>query len=372
MITKDDESLCHQIVSTFDHVDSSDKNWYEKTWLAVHENSGRIMVDAGFGKYANRNVMDAFGGVAVGNTAQHTVRASRELRPDIDTIAVGPLSYEVVEPLRKIHVCLKENDYGISFDIEFEARMQLHEPAPSFTRLRGATMHHACRFFQLGCARGKVVVEGKTYDIKQDNWWAARDRSWGIRPVGTPPPGAYWARPDSGQPESGLQPFPQIGKLTSHWTWFQFKDYGLCFMFYEGAEGKPLSIQGELVHPFGDERMPLPIIDLHYQFEYVPGTEKVKQGELTVTTADGVKREISIKPLGVQFHLLPAGYLGGYKGWLIGKWMGPYAIDGERLELKDPKVQEGLSGAVVDDVLYEFKCEGDVGYGVIESVVITG
>jgi hypothetical protein len=370
MITKSDELLCHQIVSTFDHVDSGDRNWYEKTWLSVHENSGQLMVGAGFGKYNNRNVMDAFGGVAVGNTAQHTVRASRELRPDIDSVVVGPLSYEVVEPLKKLHVCLKENDYGISFDIEFDARMQIHEPAPTFTRIRGTIMHHACRFFQLGCASGKVVVEGKTYEIKRDSWWAARDRSWGIRPSGTPPPGAFWARPDSGQPDSGLQPFPQIGKLTSHWTWFQYKDYGLCLMFYEGGAGKPLSLQGELVHPLGDDRMPLPIIDLHYQFEYLPGTEKVKQGELIVTTADGVKREIALKPLGVQFYLLPAGYMGGYKGWLHGKWMGPYAIDGEKLDLKDRKVQEDLSGAWVDDVLYEFTCEGDVGYGVLESVAI--
>jgi len=48
--------------------------------------------------------MDAFGGVAMKGAKQYTVRASREMRPDTDITVVGPLSYEVVEPLKKIHV----------------------------------------------------------------------------------------------------------------------------------------------------------------------------------------------------------------------------------------------------------------------------
>lgn len=369
MITANDELLCHQIISTFDHVDTSDRQWYEKTWLVAHDNSGQIMVDTGFGKYTNRNVMDAFGGVAVGNKAQYTVRASRELRPETTNVVVGPLSYEVVEPLRKIHVCLTENEYGISYDIEFEARMQPHESDPTFMRLDGRVMHHCCRYFQLGHASGKVVIEGKTYEIKKDNWWAERDHSWGLRPIGVPPPGAFWARPDSGQPEAGLQPFPQMGKMTSHWLYFQFRDYGLVLMFYEGLDGKPASFQGKTTHPFGDNSIAMPLIDLRYQFEYYSETQKIKSGELIVTTADGVRREITVKPVGLEYHLLTAGYLGGYKGWLHGKWMGPKAIDGEKLDLTDPKVQADLSGAV-DDVLYEFRCGDDVGYGLIESVVI--
>ncbi len=369
MITKHDECLCHQIVSTFDHVDSSDRQWYERAWLVAHANSGEIMVDTGFGKYANRNVIDAYGGVAVRGTAQYTVRASRELRPNIDIVAVGPLSYEVMEPLRKIHVCLKENDYGISFDIEFEGRMQPHESDPSFTRLYGTVMHHACRYFQLGHASGKVVVEGKTYEVEKDTWWAERDHSWGIRPIGVPPPGAYWARADSGEPESGLQPFPQIGSISSHWLTIQFRDYGIILTFYEGADGKPASVQGKMFYPIGDDRFPVPIADLRYQFEFLPGTHKVKSLELLITTADGVMREISVRPLNNTYHLLTAGYLGGYKGWLHGKWMGPYAIDGEKLDLMDQEVLEDLSGGV-DDTLCEFKCGNDVGYGILESCVI--
>lgn len=369
MIIKHDECLCHQIVSTFDHVETSDRQWYERTWLVAHDNSGEIMVDTGFGKYTNRNVMDAFGGVALRGTSQYTVRASRELRPNVDSLVVGPLSYEIIEPLSKIHVCLKDNDYGISFDIEFEARMQPHESDPSFTRLNGTVMHHACRYFQLGQASGKVIVESKTYDIKKHTWWAERDHSWGIRPIGVPPPGAYWSRPDSGQPESGLQPFPQMGRIASHWLTMQFKDYGLIFTFYEGMDGKAAMVQGKTVYPIGDDRFPIPVINLQYQFEYLHGTQKVKSLELILDTSDGLTREISVIPLGTTYNLLTAGYLGGYKGWLHGKWMGAYAIDGEILDLTDQNVIEDLSGGI-DDTLCEFKCGNDIGYGILESCVI--
>jgi hypothetical protein len=66
---------------------------------------------------------------------------------------------------------------------------------------------------------------------------------------------------------------------------------------------------------------------------------------------------------------LTAGYLGGYKGWLHGKWRGPYDIDGEKLNLRDSRVLQDLSGGV-DDTLCEFKCGSDIGYGILESVVI--
>jgi hypothetical protein len=140
-------------------------------------------------------------------------------------------------------------------------------------------------------------------------------------------------------------------------------------MFYEGAEGRAASVQGKTVYPFGADGFPMPVTDLRYRIESHPKTNKVKALELIVTTADGVKRKISCRPLGNTYHLLTAGYLGGYKGWLHGKWRGPYAIDGEKLDLRDKRVLKDLSRGV-DDTLCEFKCGKDVGYGILESVVI--
>ena len=120
MLTKYDEFLCHQNVSTFNTVGTSAREWTERVWFSVHDISGKYQLIAGFGYYPNRNVMDAFGCLVVDNKTQHAVRASRELRPRIDDVRVGPLSYEIVDPLNAVRFALDDNEYDLSFDAEVE------------------------------------------------------------------------------------------------------------------------------------------------------------------------------------------------------------------------------------------------------------
>ena len=75
-----DELLVHQVAQTFARVGSSDRSWTEKVWAMAATADGSLSVAFGLGKYPNRNVMDAFGGVSRG-TEQWTVRASRRLAP---------------------------------------------------------------------------------------------------------------------------------------------------------------------------------------------------------------------------------------------------------------------------------------------------
>jgi len=42
MLTKDDELLCHQFASTFDHVEPSDPKWTERIVVYVVSGSGTI------------------------------------------------------------------------------------------------------------------------------------------------------------------------------------------------------------------------------------------------------------------------------------------------------------------------------------------
>ncbi len=368
MISKFDEFLCHQIVASFDEVYTTDQQWYDRMWLTAHDSSGRILVDVGFGKYINRNVMDAHGGVTVEDATQYTVRASRELWPDIDTVRVGPLSYDVIEPLKRVHAQLEDNDYGISFDIEFDGSMVPWDEEPSHQRLPGVMTVHSRRYYQFGRVSGRVTVEGKTYDVKKESWWSQRDRSWGIRPIGVPRPGGFWSRKDAGEAESGLQPWPHIPGLFFHYLFVQFKDHGLVFTFSEGPDGTPAGARGGLVYRFGDTRFPVPVTDVQHQFEFFPESRRVKSIQLVVSTADGAKRDISVRPMNT-YYARAGGYLDGFKGWVHGKWRGPYAVDGEKLDLTDDKVRADLSGAV-DDTMCEFRCGDEVGYGILEPFVL--
>ena len=93
-----DEGLNHQIVDTFATVAESDYAWTEKIWVSIARTDGSVQVDFGLGKYHNRGIIDGFGGVSRGRE-QWTVRGSRELRSAPEETAVGPIVYEVVEPL---------------------------------------------------------------------------------------------------------------------------------------------------------------------------------------------------------------------------------------------------------------------------------
>jgi hypothetical protein len=112
MITKYDELFCHQSVSTFDRPGSSAREWTERAWLQAHEIGGRAHLATGFGYYPNRNVMDAYVCFTIGDETEYIVRASRELRPDLDVLEVGPFRYRVIEPLNKVCFSLDPNEHG--------------------------------------------------------------------------------------------------------------------------------------------------------------------------------------------------------------------------------------------------------------------
>lgn len=73
-----DENFNHQIVDTFASVGQSDPAWAEKVCGMAAARDGSLQIGFGFGKYTNRNVVDAYAGVSCGRQ-QWVVRASRSL-----------------------------------------------------------------------------------------------------------------------------------------------------------------------------------------------------------------------------------------------------------------------------------------------------
>ncbi len=64
--------------------------------------------------------MDGFAGVSRG-TEQWTVRSSRRLSPTLEQTEVGPISYDIIEPLRRTRYRLAANEVvPVRFDLEIE------------------------------------------------------------------------------------------------------------------------------------------------------------------------------------------------------------------------------------------------------------
>ena len=185
-----DESLTHQIVDTFAVVSESDYAWTEKIWTSIASVDGSVQVDFGLGKYHNRGIIDGFGGVSRGRE-QWTVRGSRELRSAPEDVSIGPISYEIVEPLRQTRVRLEPNDVQpISFDLVLSGRRRRRSSRTATsraTRGRGRIDVNVVRYHQGGWATGTITVDGETYELGAGEAFGFRDHSWGVRQgVGAP------------------------------------------------------------------------------------------------------------------------------------------------------------------------------------------
>jgi len=353
MLTRYDELLCHQTVSTFDHPGTSAREWTERTWFSVHDIAGKLSLVNSFGYYPNRNIIDSYVSVTLEGKTVYTVRASRELRPRTDETNVGPFSYEIVEPLRRVRSILEENQYGVSYDILFEGTMPPHEEDPQYTRIRGRVEEDIARYVQLGKPSGWIKIEGETYQLDQKNWRAERDHSWGIRRGG-------------GVPETGVQPGEIPEGYLHNFIALQFDRWGATYHRRENWEGKPLIFSGSILYPYGADKEELPLTGAEHDYKFRPDIRQITSAELTLTASDGSRFDISARPLNACY--LKAGGMFGFRNFTHGLWMGPSFLDGHKLDATDPNVLADLH--FIEDVACELRCDNEIGYGIIELVII--
>jgi hypothetical protein len=364
MITKYDELFCHQAVSTFDRPGSSAREWTERAWLQAHEIRGRAHLATGFGYYPNRNVMDAYVCFTIGDETEYIVRASRELRPDIDVLEVGPFRYRVIEPLNKVCFSLDPNEHDLSFEIEIEGVSPLYEEPTQTQVARGRLKEDIKRMVQCGRPQGWIRAGGEGFEIDPESWVGERDRSWGIRVAG------------ADFVETGVQT-PEIypGQLFN-FVLMQFKTWGASFHIREIWDDKldiprAWHFAGGLFHPHGVDEQPLELTSVEHDYRF--SDERPEQprrfagGSVLLKAIDGTAREVAIRPVSICYQA-PGGYGGNFRGFIHGLWKGPSWMDGYKLDLTDPKVMDEIWGYV--DYGSEFTCGDDVGYGTTELMVV--
>jgi len=354
MLTDHDELTCHQTVSTFDHPGSSDRAWTEKIWCNVHDTTGELVLATGFGVYPNRNVMDGFACVRVGGQ-QSNIRLSRELRPRIAELALGPLSYRVEEPYRRIRVALDENARGLSFDLTFNGRLQPAEEKPQFGRMNGRLFVNTCRYAQLGRARGWVKVGDRRFELDEEQHFAQRDHSWGIR-MGV------------GAPEQGVQgqDIDAFRAMMINWLTVQFPDWGAQCYYIERADGKPVNLSGAVVGRLGQGVAPRSVVRVEHDFHYHPRSARMASGSMVLHLEDGESVTLAMEELTTMY--LRGGAYVGYKGVTHGLWMGPEWEDGETWDVTDPNVANEVHG--LDDTVVRVRCGDQEGYGIIENMIL--
>ncbi len=365
MITALDEVLNHQIVDTFASVGTSEHSWTEKIWSAIVKKDGTLGIDFGLGRYHNRGVLDGWAAVSRGNE-QWTVRANRELRDDPSITEVGPMTYEIIEPLRKVRYALAKNDLQpIAYDITFTAEMppffeDRHKQREKDGFRIGSDI---IRYHQIGTPSGWVELEGQRIEVKPEEWTEYRDHSWGTRL-------------DVGAHNTDIRPTSDFGDVRFgegeyNMIWSPFMlvspngEKVAYHMYYMSKQGRVFYSSGYRNHSDGTQEKIARVIP---ELRYDDKTRRLLGGQLHFDMLQGGSHTIEVEVLGASgVHLGPGLYL-GFDGRKHGSWKGPLELEGEHfantLDVETLKRIRQVRDCPIRVT------EGDaVGYGIMETII---
>ncbi|MGH9095518.1 MAG: hypothetical protein ACRDXE_10190, partial [Acidimicrobiales bacterium] len=204
-----------------------------------------------------------------------------------------------------------------------------------------------CRFAQLGGWSGTLTVAGEDRRVDPDTWVGARDRSWGIRPVGE------------------AEPAGRFGGFGDGFWWLyaplRFDDFALIVIVQEDPDGhRTLNAASRVFADGRIEQLGWPQID----FVYRPGTRHPEHATIHLTGRDRRPVTVEIDTLtSIALHLGP-GY-GGDAEWGHGQWKGAGWQDRVSHDLTDPAVAQRLPWGVSDHVA-RATCDGAEGWGLFE------
>ncbi len=320
-----DEQFTHQITDTFAVVGTSDPAWTEKACAMAMARDGSLQLGFGLGRYPNRNVLDGYAAVSRG-PEQLTVRGSRALATSVERLAVGPIHYEILEPLHRVRFVLEPNEVQpIAFDWTFTSVVPARLEERTHLRDQFRTSADLVRYHQTGVASGWVEVDGARTEISPDTWVSTRDHSWGVRYDVGPP---ATDRGDTNAFPAGVG-FMMIWcpalleradgsryAVHLHFTWIDMA----------GFEQK--TVTAGIEHPDGSVEE---IHDLRPDLRFDPDNRRLLGGTVTAVMPDGTERPFHLEVLGDTGVQLGAGLYFGLDGHHHGEWRGESHLDGERI-----------------------------------------
>jgi len=352
-----DEFLAHQTSDTFDYVATSDRNFYDRYYFNMHDSTGDFFMVAGMGQYPNLGVTDAFAAISHG-TKQIVVRASRALGHDRLDTRVGPFEFEVIEGLKSLRIRCDENEWGLSFDVRFDGSIPALEEPKTFTRNRSRVMMDVSRYAQVGNYSGTVEVAGQRYEVTPDRWKGARDRSWGVRPVG-----------EREAPGIGIEDLKQ-GKHGFYHNWIPLQlDRGMFKVMYDADYAGNATVEEAVFVPaFGVSGEIKNFGTPEIEIEYLSGTREMKSARTVLRDDGGEDIVITSLPQRTVYLAAGSGYL-PTEDWGHGFYKGQSVVEGMTFDMSTQKKRSQY--AILNETLCRFELNtGEVSYGMHENLCI--
>ncbi len=342
-----DEYPVHQTPLPMDRVATSDRNFCDRCYFNAHDRTGDVFLITGLGVYPNLGVIDAYATARCGDR-QWTVQFSDALAERSLDQQVGGYRIDVLEPLRQLRLSCQAPDGGIEFDLHWTAAFPAVQEEPHLLLAGRRPILDASRFSQLGSWAGRLRVGDREFTVTADRWAGARDRSWGIRPVGEPEPPARAA-----------------GELAPGFWWLyaplQFESCAVIVILQEDPDGyRTLNDVKRIGKDGRVEQLGWPRAEISYR----PGTRHPESARLELTDPAGRPLTVELETItSVPLHV-GAGYSGD-PDWSHGRWMGRNWARSAVYDLADPAVTARIPFGVTDHLARAW-LNGEHGWGLFE------
>jgi hypothetical protein len=309
VLTKGDDYPLHQTPEPIAY-SGTDRNFYDRYFFNGYAPDGSGFFAAAFGIYPHLNVCDAHFS-AIRDGVQYNLHASRELGMERMDLSCGPIRIEIIEPLQQLRLVV--DGEGMKCDLTFTGRAFPIEEPRFIHRIGPRTFMDYTRMTQNGRYAGWIEIDGVRSDVAPGTV-GTRDRSWGVRPVGTR---------DEQPHGSGVIP-----GFFWQWTPLNFADRSVFFHVNADAAGHKWNTRA-VIAPDGGAASALIDCEGEMASPLVPGTRWPERGVLTITGPDGPET-LTFEPLG-RFQMRGLGYMA--PKWGHGLYHGPLAVEREDIDL---------------------------------------
>lgn len=314
-----DDYAVHQWAAPVDQPVTSDRHFNDGYWFGFYTDGHYAFM--GMRMHPNNNVLDGYAGMVVGGQ-QRCLRFSRALRPRVNELEVGPLRITIVEPLQVQRVTLAPNDQGLEWDVEMSA-YGLWTEERALQHRHGVVLNDVLRYTGVCQPRGWAAIDGRRVSV--DDWYGARDHSWGIRSTMGPR-----------TPLGGVLDQARDPRAIRLWIPFRCGDQVGFLHGHEDRDGNVLDFDGEIRE--GERRIPL--AEVRHQLEYHPGSRRLKAGRYTLIDTGGGTHDYEFDVVCEGVHPQGFGYNQGWSdGGNPGVWRGPEAQESDRFDVTDPNAK---------------------------------
>ena len=331
MLTGLDDTLFHQTADPMAFTPVSDHRFFDRSVYGINGPDHRFHMLTSIGVYKNNDVLDGFVMAQFNREKQYNQRYSRRLSSDYTRTGLGPLQFDIIEPMKRHRIWLEKGNHPVSFDLEWTAVLPAHLEARHTNRHHGRLVRDYSRFDQFAKANGWIEIAGERAEVR--DWFSWRDHAWGVRP------GVGGFEPSTGTLDNA-------GGYLAIYFWFLTEEAGAFIQTQEDGEGTLKYLNGS-VHSRTGKPM-LNVVDLKHEIDFDPGTRVYRHIKFQFTTSDGRVWDAEAEPLGRGWVFKGSGYNNGYNDQRgLGFFRGEYIEEKDVFGITHPEDVVMPDGSII-------------------------